>query len=61
MPFRKPFSSEATRSKRLEKASQRNGFRNTNFHPDGSKYIGEWKDDKKSGKRIWFICTYASR
>lgn len=52
MPFLKPFLKEIPRSKRLEKASQRNGLRHTIYEPNGCKYIGEWKDDKKSGKRI---------
>lgn len=50
MPFLKPFSKTIPRSRRLEKAAQRNGFRHAIFEPDGSKYIGEWKNDKRSGK-----------
>lgn len=41
-----------TRSKKLETLSYRNGPRKAIFGTDGSKYIGEWKDDKKNGKGL---------
>jgi len=27
------------------------------IYPDGGKYEGEWKDDKRDGRGNWFVNT----
>lgn len=40
------------RSKKLEISSYKNGLRKAIFGTDGSKFIGDWKDNKKNGKGL---------
>ncbi|XP_030757873.1 MORN repeat-containing protein 3-like isoform X3 [Sitophilus oryzae] len=51
MPFLKE-RNILTRSRVLEDMTKKNGFRRTIYNTVGDRYIGEWKDDKKSGKGI---------
>ncbi|XP_050305239.1 MORN repeat-containing protein 3-like isoform X2 [Anthonomus grandis grandis] len=50
MPFFKTNSYNVSRSRALENSSKKNGWRHTIFNTVGDKYIGEWKNDKKTGK-----------
>ncbi|XP_060529435.1 MORN repeat-containing protein 3-like isoform X2 [Cylas formicarius] len=50
MPFLHERKSFILRSRQIENTAKRNGLRHTIFNTIGDQYIGEWKDDKKSGK-----------
>ncbi|KAL1490983.1 hypothetical protein ABEB36_011648 [Hypothenemus hampei] len=52
MPFLKPQNYSLPRSRVLENLSKRNGLRHTIYNGVGDKYIGEWKNDKKTGKGV---------
>lgn len=49
MPFLKRSPTRETRSQRLETAAALSGLRHAVFGLNGTKYIGEWKNNKKSG------------
>lgn len=60
MPFLKPLK-EFSRTRQIENLAARNGWHATYFGLDGSTYVGEWKDNKKSGTYWLFrivVCVY---
>lgn len=49
MPFLKD-RKKLPRSRQLENSAKRNGFRHKVFNIVGDTYLGEWKNDFKTGK-----------
>nr|CAI5831337.1 unnamed protein product [Callosobruchus analis] len=53
MPFLKKHSTQVSRSRRLENMTKKNGLRHKIFSVNGDTYVGEWRDDKKTGMLIY--------
>lgn len=49
MPFQNRKKNDLPRSRKLEQTTYKNGLRHAIFLTNGYKYIGEWKNNKKSG------------
>lgn len=56
MPFLKPIN-KIPRSKQVESTTAKNGWHRTVFGLAGSKYIGEWKDNKRQGNHYNIYLT----
>nr|CAH7714838.1 unnamed protein product [Callosobruchus chinensis] len=52
MPFLKKHSTLVSRSRRLENMTKKNGLRHKIFSVNGDTYVGEWQDDKRTGKGV---------
>ncbi|XP_023024696.1 MORN repeat-containing protein 3 [Leptinotarsa decemlineata] len=52
MPFYKKGKTDLTHSQKLELLAQRNGLKHAIFSDAGDKYVGEWRNNKKSGKGV---------
>lgn len=48
MPFRK-YKRKVSHSQQLENATIKNGWHHTIYGLNGSKYVGDWKNNKKEG------------
>lgn len=51
MPFLK-YTRKIPRSRQIESTTVKNGLRPTIYGLNGSKYTGEWVDNKKQGNNI---------
>lgn len=54
MPFLK-YTEKISHSRQVESTTAKNGWRQTIYGLNGSKYIGNWKDNEKQGNVLVHI------